>query len=620
MTEPQIIIVAILVAMVGLFIWGRWRHDFVAVAALLACVLTGLVPSTVAFSGFGHPAVITVAGVLVLSGVLQSSGTAAALARTFLPQSAGLVVTMASLSLLAAVLSAFMNNVGALALLMPVALQIAARQNFPAGQLLMPLAFGSILGGMTTLIGTPPNLIVSGFRAETGAGTFTMFDFGPVGLAVAGAGIVFIVLIGWRLVPIRERAGVEGFETGAYLTEVRVPEKSKTVGMTLQEVEEAMDEADAQIIGLVRNEARIPAPNPRRKIRADDILIIEAEPDGLTEVLSTLELRLEEDKDNGKDKKDKKDTDDDEEKASAEKKQEKKEEKKKEKSVQSEEIVLMEVALLPGSSLAGRSVTDIQLRTRLGINLLAVSREGQNKRARLRSMPLDAGDVLLLQGDRDALSEFSSQFGGVPLADRPLQLPRRRDAILAGAVMTMGVVAAAFGLVPAALSFAGAALLSVLLNLISPRKFYDSIDWPVIVLLGALIPVAQAMATTGTAQLIAEVLVQDIAQGHAILTLALILVVTMTLSDFMNNAATAAVMCPIAIGIAASLGTSADPFLMAVAVGASCAFLTPIGHQNNTLILGPGGFRFGDYWRMGLPLEILVIAVSVPMILWVWPL
>jgi di/tricarboxylate transporter len=617
MTEQQLIIVGILFAMVVLFVWGRWRHDFVAVAALLACVLAGLVPSTAAFSGFGHPAVITVAGVLVLSGVLQSSGTAAALARTFLPQSAGLVVTMASLSLLAAVLSAFMNNVGALALLMPVALQIAARQNFPAGQLLMPLAFGSILGGMTTLIGTPPNLIVSGFRAETGAGTFTMFDFGPVGLAVAGAGIVFILLVGWRLVPIRERAGVEGFETGAYLTEVRVPEKSKTVGMTLQEVEEAMDEADAQIIGLVRNEARIPAPNPRRKIRADDILIIEAEPDGLTEVLSTLELRLEEDKDNGKDKKD---TADDGEKASAEKKQEKKEEKKKEKSVQSEEIVLMEVALLPGSSLAGRSVTDIQLRTRLGINLLAVSREGQNKRARLRSMRLDAGDVLLLQGDRDALSEFASQFGGVPLADRPLQLPRRRDAILAGAVMTMGVVAAAFGLVPAALSFAGAALLSVLLKLISPRKFYDSIDWPVIVLLGALIPVAQAMATTGTAQLIAEALVQDVAQGHAILSLALILVVTMTLSDFMNNAATAAVMCPIAIGIAGALGTSADPFLMAVAVGASCAFLTPIGHQNNTLILGPGGFRFGDYWRMGLPLEILVVAVGVPTILWVWPL
>ncbi|HUF20042.1 MAG TPA: SLC13 family permease [Burkholderiales bacterium] len=617
MTEPQIIIVAILIVMVGLFIWGRWRHDFVAVAALLACVLTGLVPSTAAFSGFGHPAVITVAGVLILSGVLQSTGTAAALARTFLPQSAGLVVTMASLSILAAVLSAFMNNVGALALLMPVALQIAARQNFPAGQLLMPLAFGSILGGMTTLIGTPPNLIVSGFRAETGAGTFTMFDFGPVGLAVAGAGILFIVLIGWRLVPVRERAGAEGFETGAYLTEVRVPEKSKTVGMTLQEVEEAMDEADAQIIGLVRDEVRIPAPNPRRKIRADDILMIEAEPDGLTEVLSRLELRLEEDKDRGKDKKD---TDDDEEKVSAENKQEKKEEKKREKSVQSEEIVLMEVALLPGSSLAGRSVTDIQLRTRLGINLLAVSREGQNKRARLRSMRLDAGDVLLLQGDRDALSEFSSQFGGVPLADRPLQLPRKRDAILAGAVMAMGVVAAAFGLVPAALSFAGAALLSVLLKLISPRKFYDSIDWPVIVLLGALIPVAQAMATTGTAELIAQALVQDVAKGHAILTLALILVVTMTLSDFMNNAATAAVMCPIAIGIAGALGTSADPFLMAVAIGASCAFLTPIGHQNNTLILGPGGFRFGDYWRMGLPLEILVIAVSVPMILWVWPL
>jgi di/tricarboxylate transporter len=340
------------------------------------------------------------------------------------------------------------------------------------------------------------------------------------------------------------------------------------------------------------------------KIRAGDILVLEAEPGALTESLALLGLKLEEDKL-------------DEVKEARKEEQEK---AGKDAPESDTEVMLMEVAMLPGSALVGRSVTDIHLRHRYGINLLAVSRQGRRTLARLRTLPLLAGDVLLLQGERDALTEFSSQFGCVPLAERPLQIPRPKEALMAAGIMAMGVVAAAFGLVPAAISFAGAALLAVLLQLISPRKFYESVDWPVIVLLGALIPVALAVETTGTAELIATALVENLAGGEAVIALVLLLVVTMTLSDFMNNAATAAVMCPIAIGIAHNLGVSVDPFLMAVAIGASCAFLTPIGHQNNTLILGPGGFRFGDYWRLGLPLEIVVVAVSVPMLLVVWPL
>jgi di/tricarboxylate transporter len=602
MTQDQAILVAILLAMLGLFIWGRWRHDFVAVAALLAAVLFGFVAPDEAFNGFGHPAVVTVAGVLVLSGVLQTSGAADMLTRAVLPRSAGRIVTSGALVGLAAGLSAFMNNVGALALLMPVALQIAARLKLPPGQLLMPLSFGSILGGMTTLIGTPPNLIVSGFRAQTGAGSFAMFDFTPVGIVVAGVGILFLIVVGWRLVPVRQRIGVEGFVTGAYLTEARVPEKSKSVGLTLGEVEDALEQAEAQIVGLVRNEMRVRAPERRLKIRAGDILLIEAEPGALTESLAVLELALEEEK-------------------TEEAQEARKEEKEKTgKGPHVEDVTLVELAMLPGSTLAGRSVSDIHLRHRYGINLLAVSRQGQRTLARLRTLPLQAGDVLLLQGEDEAIAEFATQFGCVPLAERTLQLPHRRAALLAGAIMAMGVIAAAFGLVPAAISFAGAALLAVVLGLVSPRKFYDSVDWTVIVLLGALIPVAFAVEATGTAALVAGFLVHEVAQGHAIISLGLILIVTMTLSDFMNNAATAAVMCPIAIGIAASLQVSADPFLMGVAIGASCAFLTPIGHQNNTLILGPGGFRFGDYWRMGLPLEVLVVVVSIPMLLIVWPL
>jgi di/tricarboxylate transporter len=607
----QTIIIVILAATVGLFLWGRWRHDMVALAALLACVLAGLVPAADAFAGFGHPAVITVACVLVLSRGLLTSGAIDLLSQRLLPAAAGPAAAIAAVTALAAVLSAFMNNVGALALLMPVALQVATRQELAPGKVLMPLAFGSILGGMTTLIGTPPNLIVSAFRAANGSGSFAMFDFTPVGVAVAGVGIAFVALIGWRLVPARKRVGTEGFDTGTYLTEARIPEKSKAAGMTLREIEQALDEADAQVIGLIRNDLRISTPGPWRKLRAGDVLIIEADPKALASALSNLGLELEEAV--------RKERTDESATATSDESGDDHEEEEAEKATPSEELALIELAVLPNSTLVGRSATDIRMRARFGINLLAISRQGRQSVGRLRTMAVHAGDVLLTQGPPEAISEFAAQFSCVPLAERALRLPDKRQALIASAIMAAAIGGAAFGLVPAAIAFAAGVLAAMALRIVPPRTVYDAVDWPVIVLLGALIPVAGAMATTGAADLIARLLLEGVARGHAIVALALILIVTMTLSDFMNNAATAAVMCPIAIGTAASVGASADPFLMAVAVGASCAFLTPIGHQNNTLILGPGGFRFGDYWRLGLPLEVMVVAVAVPMLLLVWP-
>jgi len=615
MTADQGLILGILLATIAMFLWGRWRHDMVALAGLLACVLAGLVPPADAFAGFGHPAVITVACVLVLSRGLQTSGAVDVLARVVLPSSAGPTLTIGALTGLGALLSAFMNNVGALALLMPVAIQIARRHDLPPGQVLMPLAFGSILGGMTTLIGTPPNLIVSGFRDRTGAGTFAMFDFTPVGIVVAAAGITLIALFGWRLVPARKQVGFEGFESGAYLTEARVPEGSKANGKTLREIDAELEEADAQVIGLVRNEVRVSAPNPGRTVRAGDILIIEAEAEALAGALSSLGLKLEEARRDeappGDEPSRKTEHVPGAEDGSVD---------ADSKSPATDEIVLMELAILPGSVLTGRSASDILLRSRYGINLLAVSRQGSRSMARLRSLRFAPGDLLLMQGPPDALGEFAATSGCVPLAERELRIPDRRKAILAVGIMAAAIAGAAFGLLPAAISFAAGVLASMALRTVPPRSVYEAIDWPVIVLLGALIPVAGAMESTGAAGVLASFLLERIAQGNAIVGLALILVVTMTLSDLMNNAATAAVMCPIAIGAATQLGVNADAFLMAVAVGASCAFLTPIGHQNNTLILGPGGFRFGDYWRLGLPIEILVVTVSIPMLLLVWPL
>lgn len=619
MTQDQIIILGILVATIAMFVWGRWRHDMVAIAALLACVVTGLVPTGEAFYGFGHPAVITVACVLVLSRGLQNSGVTDLLARRVLPQASGPTLTIAALTGLAAVLSAFMNNIGAMALLMPIAIQIANRQGLPAGQVLMPVAFGSILGGMTTLIGTPPNLIVSGFRLQSGGESFAMFDFTPVGLSVAVVGVAFVALIGWRLVPARKRSDVEGFETGVYLTEARVGERAKAADMTLRQVEESLEEAGAQVVGLIRNDVQILAFGRTRVVRAGDILVIEAEPEALSAALAELGLTLEEAV--PKDAADTEAPPSEDETANAEGEQRAPPSKPADaRAARPDEVVLMELAVLPDSGLIGRSATDINLRTRFGINLLAVSRQGRRSITRLRTMPIRGGDVLLMQGAPEVLLDFAGSFGCVPLAERPLRFPDRRQAMMAVAIMAASVAGAALGLLPAAISFTAGVLAAMALKVIPPRTVYNAIDWPVVVLLGALIPVATAIETTGAAGLIAQAMLDQLAGGHTVLALVILLIATMTLSDFMNNAATAAVMCPIAIGAATQLNVSIDPFLMAVAVGSSCAFLTPIGHQNNTLILGPGGFRFGDYWRLGLPLEILVLAVGVPMLLIVWPL
>lgn len=621
MTTQQILILVILLITAAMFLWDRWRHDMVAVAALLACVIAGLVPAADAFAGIGHPAVITVACVLILSSGLKNSGAVDLFTHYVVPAAAGPTLTIGALTALAALLSAFMNNVGALALLMPLALQIAIKQSLPPGRVLMPLAFGSILGGMTTLIGTPPNLIVSSFRQQSGNGGYAMFDFTPVGLAVAVTGVLFIALIGWRMVPARKQAGAEGFDAGAYLTEAKVAAGSAAAGKTLHEIDAILDETDAQIIGVIRNDVRITAPSRGWVVRAGDILIVEAEAEALAGALSALGLKLEEAKTPPKNEAEDAETGDKTGAVAHDPKTPPEEagDKAVNNTRSGDDIALQELAVLPGSMLAGRSASDLLLRTRYGINLLAVSRQGRRSLARLRAMPIAAGDVLLMQGSPEALSEFASSAGCAPLAERELRIPDKRRALTAGGIMAAAVGGAAFGL-PAAITFAAGVLASMATRTVPPRAAYEAVDWPVIVLLGALIPVAGAMETTGAADVIARVLLENIAGGNAIFGLVLILVVTMTLSDLMNNAATAAVMCPIAIGTAGRLDVSADPFLMAVAIGASCAFLTPIGHQNNTLILGPGGLRFGDYWRMGLPLELLVIAVSIPLLLLVWPL
>jgi di/tricarboxylate transporter len=592
MTYEQTTIFAILAGILVLFVWGRWRHDVVAFLALLIAVVAGLVPFSEAFLGFGHPATVTVAMVLILSRALSNSGAVDFIAKHVALAAGRQSVHVASLASVAAALSAIMNNVGALALLMPVAVQSAEKRKRSPAAVLMPMSFGSILGGMVTLIGTPPNIIVATYREKVSGAPFQMFDFTPVGATVAIAGVVFIAFVGWRLIPRERRtklAHQELFDLEGYVSELRVPEGSPAVGQTVRDLETVVDDAEVVVVGLTRTSRRMLGQG-REQVQEGDVLIIEAGPEDMDKFVSKLRLELV-----------------GTEGATA-------------TLLRSDDVTLMEAVVAPRSRIEGRTAGALRLRGRHGVNLLAISRQGRPIRQRLRQLRLRAGDVLLLQGETERLPGVIASLGCLPLAERGIQIGRRRQAGLCVTVFAAAIVAAALGVVPIQIALALAAAAVVLLNIVPPREIYESVDWPVILLLGAMIPIGAAIETTGATRLIAGALL-DLASGFApVVVLALLMIATMTLSDIMNNAATAVVMAPIAVVMAGQIGVNADAFLMAVAVGASCAFLTPIGHQNNMLIMGPGGYRFGDYWRMGLPLEVLIVCLAVPMILWVWPL
>jgi len=591
MTLQQAIVFGVLIITLVLFVAEKWRYDVVAFMALLAVTLTGIVPSDQAFTGFGHPAVITVAAVLVLSRALQHSGVIDFLAGWTARVSNGPSLQVGAFTSLVAVLSAFVNNVGALALLLPVTMRTARKTGRSPSLLLMPLAFASLLGGMTTLIGTPPNIIIAAFRAESAGEPFHMFDFTPVGAVIAVIGIVYMALLGWRLVPQRSSmpSQEELFHIADYITELKVPPDSKIVGRPLMELESLID-SDIAVVGVVRGEWKLPAPSAYEPIRADDIVIIQADSEGLKELISAAQLELAEEKTH------------------------------RDQVLGSEQVILAEAIVKPDSQIEGNTTTTLQLRWRYGINLLGVARHGERLTKRLKDIFFEAGDILLFQGSETALQQALPILGCLPLADRGLRIARPSRLLLAIAIFTLAVTVVAVGMLTAPVAFVGAAGLMIVTGLISINHAYQAIDWPIIVLLGAMIPVAQALESTGGAELIAVKLFH-LAHGMPAQALVLaVLVATMFLSDLVNNAAAAILMAPIALRLATEVNASADPFLMAVAIGASCAFLTPIGHQSNALVMGPGGYRFGDYWRMGLPLEVAIAAIATPLILWYWPL
>ena len=589
--SDELIVFATLSATLVLFIYGRWRYDVVALLALLTLAVLEIVPPADAFSGFGHPAVITVAAVLVVGRGMLNSGVVDAIAGVMLRLGASPTVQVSVMGAIITGCSAFMNNIGALAIFMPVALQMARKSERSPYYLLMPLAFGSLLGGMVTLIGTPPNIIIANYREQATGEAFRMFSFAPVGIGVALAGGAFISLIGWRFIPQRkgQTSREELFEIENYLTEVRVSEDSGIAGKPLAKIP-VFSEQNVLVLAIVRGENRLSTPSILEVIRAGDVLIIEADSESLKALVDTHDFELVADQEVGLE------------------------------MMEDEEAHIIEAVITPNSIMQGRTARGLNLRWRSEIVLLAVARQGRRLRARLGDIRFKAGDILLLRGREEALMGASAELGYLPLAERRLRLGEPRRIALSVGLFGGAILSAAFGLVPVQIAFTVAAVTMVLVGLLSLREVYESIEWPIIILLGAMIPVGHALETTGGAQRIAEwiIALRDVLPPAAVL--AVVLIVTMFLSDLVNNAAAAVVMAPIALGVAAGLDASPDPFLMSVAIGASCAFLTPIGHQANALVMGPGGYRFGDYWRLGLPLEIIVVVVATPLLLWAWPM
>lgn len=576
----------------GLFIWGRWRYDVVALIALAASAAVGAVPLDKIYSGLDNSAVITIACVMVISQTISRSGIFNHIIHRMGHLTKSPILHVASLSFITLIMSGFMNNLGALALIMPVAIKTALEHKRSPSFILMPIGFASALGGLLTLIGTPPNLLIANYRQEVMGHAYTMFDYMPVGGIVAAVGLLFIVLIGFRLLPKNRKAPkniADMFSVEDYIFEISLLEKSKLVGLTSAELNKKF-KLDFELIGVIRD------GNKRWTIAKDfefhvgDILIIETSTDNLNLFLQQTKTELAS-----------------KNPVSA-------------ATLKSTDVNLLEAVVPQGARVEGRTANSLRLFNRYKVNILAISREGKPFKRRLQNVTLKAGDIVLLQGPVDTMPEHLAKMGFLPLIEKDIKIQPPARAYIPMLIFSIAILLTAVQVLPVAVAFGGAVLAMLLLNQLPVRSLYDSIDWSIIILLAAMIPIGQALQTTGGTDMIAAHLLIMSHHLAPVWVLLILMVMTMTISDFMNNAATAIVMAPIAFSLATSLHVHADPFLMGVAIASSCSFLTPIGHQNNILVMGPGGYKFYDFLRLGLPLEIIVLAVSIPALLWIWPL
>ena len=591
MTHDQGALLAIFAVVFALLVWGRIRYDLVAFAALVFAAAAGLVPADRAFAGFGHPAVVVIALVLIVSKGLMRSGAIELASARLLRDDRGTSAHIGAMALAGAALSAVINNVAALALLMPLDIEAAEKAKRAVGLTLMPLSFATILGGMITLIGTPPNIVVAQYREDVLGAPFGMFDFAPVGLAVALAGVCFVALVGWRLLPRRGGAGAirAAVERESYVAELQVGAASRSEGVRLGDLHPLAEELDLTLLGLERADRRLSGFSRSEPIQAGDAVVIEGDPKAIEAFMGKADLDFTGTEEH-------------------------------EEGLSGGGLTLMEVIIPDGARVAGRTAAGLGLLRRWDVGLIGLSRQGRRVRERVREIAILPGDVLLLIGSPERLEAAADALGMLPLEGRRTSIVQREKALAA-----IGVFAAAIGLAVAGLLYLPVALaicvaVYAAMGLLAGEEMYEAVEWKVIVLLACLIPLGEALENSGGAALIASGIVGAVEGFPDWVALLTLMVVTMTLSDFLNNVATTLIAAPVGLEIARTLDANPDAFLMGVAVAASCAFLTPIGHKNNTIVMGPGGYRFGDYWRMGLPLEMLVLLVATPAILFVWPL
>lgn len=590
----QITMLVILMTLMGLFIWGKFRHDLVAVFGLVVSVLLGLISPVKAFSGFGHPATITVALVLIIVYAIERSGAMDPVEGLVKKTAKNTTLHILTLCLLTGGLSLFINDIAALAIFMPVAISTANRVKRPISQVLMPISFAALLGGMGTLIGTPPNIIISAYRAKEFGENFRLFDYIQVGGVVALVGVLFISFIGWRLIKVRAmKPGQNGaiFDIESYIVEVCVSAESSFCGKYINDIQKDLEDLDLVLFSLVHGSQRFIRPDSGCLMKEGDILLIEGRPEAIDKLVSKSRLDI-----MGPEKVDK-------------------------KILNSQMADTFEIVVPPYSSIEGRLVKNINLQKRFSVSLIGIGRRGVPHRGRLHSFRIKTGDVLLVHGDPENISEMITALSLLPLAERKIAFGRKKhDGTLVLVFFGVAILLSAFNILPVQIALTLAVLGIIVTKVIPLREVYSHIDWPVIVLIGALLPLGDAFETTGATKVITDGLLSISPGLSPVIILALVLFITMMLTDVLHNSATAIIMAPIGALIARQMNVNPDAFLIVIAMGASCAFLTPIGHQNNALIMGVGGYRFGDYWRLGLPLKILILVLGIPLTLYFWPL
>jgi len=587
MTDQHLLSITI-VSLLGFFIWSKFRYDALAAGALVILIILGVIPANQAFDGFAHPAVITVALVLIISQGLKNSGLTGLVGKVIGGRSFTKFQFLISLLFIAAILSSFINNIGALAILLPITLNICQKMNWHPSRFLMPLAFACILGGMNTTIGTPPNIIISEYKSTISDSGFNFFDFSYVGLAITVLSIFFISIIGNKFIQLRDDGGSGSslIDLKGYLFEVEVNESSSAIGMTLSAFKKEAGE-DTEVLGIVNETGGVKKVKNNLRIKAGQILVIKTPPDDISSILDVFDFSI----------------------------------PKELHSFDDDDLEEIEAMITPGSRLIGRKYEFFLKLAYEELNLLGLWRKGAKYRTRLTRETFKAGDVLLLgvrDLDEEDVTNKIKHLGLMPLMQRELQTIPSRSRLLKGLIFFMvSIILVALNILPTAAAFLLCVLGFARIKIID-SNFYRDIDWPIIIMLAAMIPIGTALQTTGLSDVISSNISLLAADMSLFWLLFLILIITMVTTDIINNAATAVIMAPISAGIGLELGYAIEPFLMVVAVGASCAFLTPIGHQCNTVVMGPGNYKFTDYWRLGLPLDILIIIISIPMILFVW--